>query len=70
MITSNLRYAEKLAIGHCNMQGGLTSISKCLELQNLIIKEKLDILCLNETNLKSDIDTSSLNLPSNFPFLR
>ena len=52
------------------MQGGLTGITKCLELQNLIIKEKLDILCLNETNLKSDIDTNSLDLPSNFVFLR
>ena len=70
MTTSHLKFAEKLAIGHCNMQGGLTGISKCLELQNLIINEKLDILCLNETNLKSDIDTSSLNLPSNFQFLR
>ena len=70
MITSNLNYAGKLAVGHCNMQGGLTGISKCLELQNLIIREKLDILCLNETNLKSDIDSSTLNLPSNFSFLR
>ena len=52
------------------MQGGLTGISKCLELQNLIIREKLDILCLNETNLKSDIDTNSLDLPKNFTFLR
>ena len=52
------------------MQGGLTGISKCLELQNLIIQEKLDILCLNETNLKSDIDTASLNIPTNFKFLR
>ena len=61
---------EKLTVGHCNIQGGLTGISKCLELQNLIIKEKLDILCLNETNLKSDIDTNTLDLPSNFKFFR
>ena len=61
---------KKLAVGHCNIQGGLTSIHKCLELQNLIINEKLDILCLNETNLKSDIDTNTLNLPSNYKFLR
>ena len=27
------------------------------------MKEKLDVVCLNETNLKSDIDTASLNLP-------
>ena len=52
------------------MQGGITGISKCLDLQNLVIKEKLDILCLNETNLKSDIDTNSLDLPNNFTFLR
>ena len=52
------------------MQGGLTGISKCLELQNLIIQEKIDILCLNETNLKSDIDNDSLNLPANFTFVR
>ena len=52
------------------MQGGLTGISKCLELQNLLVREKLDILCLNETNLKSDIDSNSLNLPSNYSFLR
>ena len=48
------------------VQGGLTGISKCLELQNLIINEKLDILCLSETNLKSDIDTNTLDLPINF----
>ena len=48
----------------------MTGISKCLELQNLIIQEKIDILCLNETNLKSDIDNDSLNLPANFTFVR
>ena len=45
-------------------------MAKCLDIQNLIFKEKLDILCLNETNLKSDIDTSSLDLPINYTFLR
>jgi exonuclease III len=60
----------KLAVGHCNIQGGLTGIAKCLEIQNLIHREKLDILCLNETNLKSDIDTDSLHLPDNFTFIR
>ena len=45
-------------------------MTKCLEVQNLILKEKLDILCLNETNLKSDIATNSLNLPKNFNFHR
>jgi len=52
------------------MQGGLTGMSKCLEIQDLICKEKLDVLCLNETNLKSDIDSASLNLPKNFKFIR
>ena len=65
-----LNLANKLAVGHCNIQGGLTGLVKCLDIQNLISKEKLDILCLNETNLKSDIDTNSLALPGNFTFLR
>ena len=45
-------------------------MAKCLEIQDLICKEKLDVLCLNETNLKSDIDSASLNLPKNFAFIR
>ena len=57
-------------MGHCNIQGGLTGMAKCLEIQSLIFQEKLDILCLNETNLKSDIDTDSLDLPDNYTFLR
>ena len=61
---------EKLAIGHCNMQGGLTGLAKALELQNLIRQEKLDILALNETNLKSDIASNTLNLPQNYKFIR
>ena len=65
-----LNLANKLAVGHCNIQGGLTGLVKCLDIQNLICKEKLDILCLNETNLKSDIDSNSLALPGNFSFLR
>ena len=68
MLNHQVKYVEKLAVGHCNIQGGLTGISKCLDLQNLLIKEKLDVLCLNETNLKSDIDTNSLDLPSNLTF--
>ena len=65
---TNLAY--KLAVGHCNIQGGLTGLAKCLDIQNLIIREKLDILCLNETNLKSDIDTGSLCMPQNYSLLR
>jgi hypothetical protein len=68
MILSN--HVEKLAVGHFNMQGGLTGLTKCLEIQDLICKEKLDDLCLTETNLKSDINSASLNLPKNFTFIR
>ena len=65
-----LNFFDKLSVGHCNIQGGLTSLAKCLDIQNLIWKENLDILCLNETNLKSDIDSNSLALPKNFSILR
>ena len=61
---------EKLAIGHCNIQGGLTGLAKSLEIQELIKNEKLDILGLNETNLKPDIDTDTLNLPQNYTLVR
>ena len=61
---------EKLAIGHCNMQGGLSGLAKSLEIQNLIRQEKLDILALNETNLKPEIATDTLNLPQNYKFIR
>ena len=61
---------NKLAIGHCNMQGGLTGLAKSLEIQNLIRQEKLDVLALNETNLKSDIASNTLNLPQNYKFIR
>ena len=61
---------ENLSVGFCNIQGGLTNLTKTLEVQELIYREKLDILGINETNLKSDIDTSTLNLPNNYDFLR
>ena len=61
---------NNLAVGHCNIQGGLTNLAKTLQVQELIFREKLDILGINETNLKSDIDTSTLNLPRNFNFIR
>lgn len=70
IVDFSLKNGNKLAVGHCNIQGGLTGMAKCLDIQNLIYREKLDILCLNETNLKSDIDSDSLALPSNFTFLR
>ena len=56
---------DRLAVGLCNIQGGLTGLAKTLELQELIFRENLDILGINETNLKSDIDTDTLNFPKN-----
>ena len=70
MTSSRTNFNSKLTVGHCNIQGGLTSLAKCLDIQNLIFRENLDILCLNETNLKSDITSDSLALPSNFTLLR
>ena len=61
---------DNLAVGLCNIQGGLTGMAKTLELQELIFREKLDIIGINETNLKSDIDTASLNFPKHFELLR
>ena len=48
--TSN--YRHNLTIGHCNIQGGLTGIGKTTEISHLIRQYDLDILSLNETNLK------------------
>ena len=48
----------------------MKSMAKSLEIQQLIRQEKLDLLAVNETNLKSDIDTDTLNLPQNYTFLR
>ena len=45
-------------------------LNKSNEIQNIMDKEKFDILCLNETNLKSDIDSQTLNLPVNCNFTR
>ena len=59
---------DNLAIGLCNIQGGLTSLAKTLELQELVFREQLDIIGINETNLKPDINTSTLNFPLNFDF--
>ena len=70
MTSNRTNFNNKLTVGHCNIQGGLTSLAKCLDIQNLIVRENLDILCLNETNLKSDITSDSLALPSNFTLLR
>ena len=61
---------NNLSVGLCNIQGGLTGLAKTLELQDLLLHEKIDIMGINETNLKSDIDTASLNFPRNFELLR
>ena len=62
---------KNLVIGHCNIQGGLTGLAKPLEIQDLLDNYGIDILSLNETNLKSDIDTSTLHLPHfNYNFIR
>ena len=59
-----------LTIGHCNIQGGLTGISKSTEISNLINKHCLDVLSINETNLGEDVDSSTINIPSAFDFVR
>ena len=61
---------HNLTIGHCNIQGGFTGISKSTQVSQLITKYKLDILSLNETNLNNTIVTDSLNIPPNYLFLR
>ena len=64
-------YLKNLGIGHCNMEGGLsTSLDKTNEIKNLMFREKLDILGLNETNLNPMIDTQTLNIPLNYDFER
>ena len=55
--------SKKLCIGHSNIQGGLTGFVKPLQVWNLINHYKMDIFSVNETNLKSDIATSTLFLP-------
>ena len=67
MASSN---THNLTIGHCNIQGGLTGISKSTQVLQLLGKYNLDILSLNETNLNNTIDTNTLNIPPNYIFLR
>ena len=61
---------HNLNIGHCNIQGGLTGISKSQQVSQLIKKYELDILSVNETNLNDSIDTNSLNILPNYTFQR
>ena len=61
---------HNLKIGHCNIQGGFTGISKSQQVSQLINKYEMDILSLNETNLNDTIDTDSLNIPLNYTLKR
>ena len=62
--------SHDLTLGHCNIQGGLVSLGKTTEISQLIRNHNLDFLSLNETNLNDGIDTSTLNLPGGFNFIR
>ena len=60
----------KLCIGHSNIQGGLTSLGKSVQVKNFIHDNMLDICSINETNLTSCVSTQQLNLPENYEFIR
>ena len=56
-----------LSIGHCNIQGGFSgNLGKTTEIQDVIFREKLDLFGINETNLKSTVHNSTLNIPMSF----
>ena len=59
-----------LCIGHCNIQGGFLNLGKSTQINQLIRKEQLDILSLNELNLNETIHTSTLNIPSSYSIIR
>ena len=62
---------KNLVIGHCNIEGGLsTNLAKTQEIKDLIFREKLDIFGMNETNLNTMIDTKTLNIPLNYELER
>ena len=62
---------KNLGIGHCNIEGGLsTNLAKTQEIKDLIFREKLDIFGINETNLNTMIDTKTLNIPLNYELER
>ena len=64
-------HLKNLGIGHCNMEGGLsTNLAKTNEIRDVIFREKLDIFGLNETNLNPMIDTGTLNIPLNYDLER
>ena len=61
---------HNLSIGHCNIQGGLLNLGKSIQLTQLIRREEINIMSLNELNLDATIDTSSLNIPSSLSLIR
>ena len=67
MTTDN---THNLSVGHCNIQGGLISISKSTQIAQLLRKYELDVLSLNEINLGESVDSCTLNIPSSFDFIR
>ena len=68
---TNVVTLKNLGIGHCNMEGGLsTNMAKTREIKDIIFKEKLDIFALNETNLNPMIETETLDIPLNFELER
>ena len=67
MTTDN---THNLSVGHCNIQGGLISISKSTQIAQLLRKYDLDVLSLNEINLGESVDSCTLNIPSSFDFIR
>ena len=65
-----MNQTHNLSIGHCNIQGGFLNLGKSTQITQLIRKEELDILSLNELNLDESIDSSTLNIPSSFSIIR
>ena len=62
---------KNLGIGHCNIEGGLsTNLAKTTEINNVIFREQLDVFGINETNLNPGIITDSLNIPLNYTLER
>ena len=59
-----------LTVGHSNIQGGMTGISKTNDIIDIIREHGIDIMSLNETNLNEGIDTSTLNIPHSHDFIR
>ena len=65
-----MNVVHNLSIGHCNIQGGFLNLGKSTQLTQLIRKEDLDILSINELNLDDSIDSNTLNIPSSFSIIR